>query len=61
MESEIKDGIEIIAVSEVEQVLRVALKITNPEEFMRPVANLKLVEKAPEEAVTNKAANNIRS
>ncbi len=33
--SEIKDGIEIKAVSEVEEVLRVALNLTKPEEFMK--------------------------
>ena len=33
--AEIKDGIEVRAVSEVEEVLRVALNLTKPEEFMK--------------------------
>lgn len=32
---EIKEGIEVKPVSEVEEVLRVALNLTKPEEFMK--------------------------
>lgn len=41
--SEIKDGIEVRPVSEVEEVLRVALNLTKPEEFMK-VRALKVLD-----------------
>ena len=41
--TEIKDGIEVRPVTEVEEVLRVALNLTKPEEFMK-VRALKVLD-----------------
>lgn len=49
---EIKDGIEIRAVSEAEEVLRVALNLTKPEEFMKARA-LKVLDGDAPVAVAN--------
>ena len=55
---EIKSGIEVIACTQAEEVLRAALQLTHPEEFMK-IVSLKVVNSIPDVTTEPKAMRSL--